>query len=169
MDSKLSLYLEVVARRTRPQTEPVEPLAQKLLVNETHGHEALGGHARAVGPLARQFAQLPLVVDHGRGEEAGGEAVLEAYRLPALPPLTDLGALVALGDVVRLVGRLRTLGLQAVADGLLVTVVLVFALDVLEGRPEGARVATAGSFGRRALGPGFPFAAFLVVLLRAHA
>ena len=81
-------HLEVIARRPRPETEPLGEIPDEPL-----GHQLAGGHARRVGQagaLAGQLAQLSLVLDQVGGEEARLQTELEADRGLALAFLADL-------------------------------------------------------------------------------
>ena len=83
----VAVALEVVARRPRPQVEALLEVADEALADHLGG-----GHAGVVGPgpAAGQLAELALVRDELRGQEAGLEAVLQADRALALALLADL-------------------------------------------------------------------------------
>ena len=64
----------------------------KALDDGVFSHQVSGGHARPVvaGLHAGQLAQLPLVLDRLRREEARHQVILQADRVLALTGLADL-------------------------------------------------------------------------------
>lgn len=95
------------------------------------------------------------------GQEARLQAVLETDGALALTTLANLSPLIALGDIVWFVLRLRTRGLTSIADGGQSAVVLVLARNQVCGWDEEAVVVATGPLTRTALNSSFSLASMV--------